>query len=153
MNTLAWCLEGPNGSKSIYALFGATVLWASDSPGGTTDKVFQFAPNGGQEEAISYLVASTSLLEKKDWRMVGEPVEFDLSDAAMASLVPNDYGDWIYAPRLREELLAAVLPSFRGMKIVSSGIVSHATWAPTKAYVEERWVESAFAGFNPWDVE
>jgi len=123
-NTIAWCIE-QDGNRDIHALFGATALRVSDRPN-ARERVWQYAPNGGRDDAVDYLVRKTSFLERWGGKLLGEPVEFNLSDAALATIHGTDPAEWYHAPRLYDELLAAVKPSWGAA--FGSRMVTHAEW-------------------------
>ena len=104
MNTIGWKVER-DGFTSFFALHGDTALVAQSE---TPDDVWQFRHLVGQVEAIALLVDSTAENER-DGGKVGEPVQFDLSPAAIAEICKEDsYMHWYLAPNLRDELMAAV---------------------------------------------
>lgn len=130
MNTLAWRIEtqGDERYTCAVALYDDTALLArTDKPG----QVWQFRHQVGQVEAIAELVDITRNREERG-SIIGEPVEFNLSLAAIAQIHEDDhFKAWVDAPTLYKELMAAVDP---GMLL---------SWAPTSAdwvtvgYVDE----------------
>jgi len=130
MNTLAWKIKklGGEGYTCAMALYGDTALMARSD---ITNDVWQFRHQVGQVEAIAELVDITRNREERG-SVIGEPVEFNLSLAAIAQIREDDhFKAWDDAPTLHKELMAAVDP---GMLL---------TWAPTSAdwvtvgYVED----------------
>lgn len=106
MNTIAWLMEGSTGLQSVLALHDDVVLYFTDGP--PLAEVKQYRPDLGRLEAERYVIKQTTLAEQEGAKMIGDPVEFDLSFEAMATIDGGESGHWIYAPRLRKELADAV---------------------------------------------
>ena len=106
MNTIAWLMAGSSGLRSVWALHDDVVLYFVDGP--PLGEVKQYRPDLGRLEAERYIIDQTEKAEHEGEKMVGDPVEFDLSLDAMATIDGGESGHWIYAPLLRKELADAV---------------------------------------------
>lgn len=102
-NTIILILEDKDTLWDVWALHNETVLHV-ETQGEHLEEVWQFAP-GIPGEARDFIVRSTAELEAEGGRLLIEPTQFDLSEAAIAEIREDVTRGWVRSPRLCEELM------------------------------------------------
>lgn len=147
MNTLGWSMKDPDGRRHIWALHGSIALYTKFD----TDEVWMYTPRAGRDEAMRELHHQTANAEVEGARLVGEPMEFNLTAAAVASIQIHDEGRWVDAALLNRELILGVRPVRAGAGIRwEDPIIAASPTLPASAPIGDLHFESDDRKLKVW---